>query len=346
MGNIIESVQRAIDIYPMQSMAILIFVPILALLIHNYFSLKKNQLSRQLALVLKKEKNQSMMDEMVGTANHYLGERGDKIEIKLKRANIMFKKNEYITLMLMGILGGFIAGFLIFPFGKFFMIFFAWMGDGLIQLLCARLLAGLTFAGVGYYLPELRIQWLIFKRQQLMVDQLEEALITISDGLNSGMNIREALRVTGSELKYPLGDLFEQTYDEIKAGKTLPRALEDLKDRVGLQDFSIAINAILIQNETGAPLEPLLRDMVEIISDRKVLKKEIDKAITSSKMTGIILMTAPLLFILLFSNMNSEGYEQMVQSGVGIAMVMLGAVSYVLGAGFILYILRNISKMA
>lgn len=346
MGNIIDSVQEALRVYPVQTLAILVFIPTLAILIYNYISLKKNQLSRQLEMIMRKEKNQNIMDEMVGVATGYLGERGDKIQIKLDRANIMFRKQEYITLMIIGILSGFAVGFLIFPFGGFFMVLFAWLGEGIVQLFFARVFAGMAFAAVGFYLPELKIHWSIFKRQQLMVDQMEDALLVIADSLRSGMNIRDAIRVTGEELKYPLGDLFERTYDEIKAGKTLPKALEDLKDRVGLEDFNIAMNAILIQNETGAPLEPLLRDMVKIIGDRKILKKEIDKAITSSKTTGIVLMTAPILFALLFSKMNADGYAQMVQSGLGIAMVIIGTVSYIIGAGLILYIIKDISKIA
>lgn len=346
MGDIISSLQQSIKDYPFQSAAILIFFPILALLLNNYISMKKNQLSRQLDIILKRGKNQSVMDEMVGTANQYLGERGDKIQLKLERANILFRKQEYVTMMIFGILGGFLVGFLVFPFAGFFMIFFSWMNEGLIQLFFARLLAGGVFAFAGYYLPELRIYWLIFKRQQLMVDQMNDALVIIADSLNSGMNIHESIRMAGSELKYPMGDLFARTYDEIKAGKTLPRALEDLKDRVGLQDFNIAMNAIIIQNETGAPLEPLLRDMVEIVADRKSLKKEIDKAVTSSKSTGIILMVAPVLFALMFSKMNAEGYAEMVQSGVGILMVVVGSVSYLIGAGLILYIIKDISKIS
>ena len=341
-----EFIQRSFTQYPLEVIIILVFTPFLFLLIYNQRTLKNNQLTRQLESILNRKKNQKTMDKLIDRTNQYLGSKGDKIQTKLERSDILFKKQEYITLMVIGIIGGAGIGFLGFPLRSVFLAPFGFINVYIVKIVMARLASGIVFGAIGYFLPEIWIKYLTIQRRKLLGNQIEDALLNMADSLRSGADIHASIRLTGQELKYPMGDEFSRTYQEMSTGKTIIQALDDLKERVNLKDFTMAINAVQIQFETGASLEPLLRDMVKIIADRKVLKKEIDKAVTESKTTGIVLMSAPILFTVVFSRMNAEGYAAMFDSTIGIVMVGVGVVAYVIGSGLILKIIHDISKIS
>lgn len=345
MQNLFTMFESGLRSYPIQIVAIMIFIPMLSILIFNYISLKKNPMSRQIDMILNKNKNKSFVDKVVESANGYLGEKGDKIQLKLERSNIMFKKNEYVAIMVGGLVAGFAIGFIMFPLAPVFKAPFVWMDAPIIELFFARLLAGVVCAVGGYFLPELWIQYLMMQREKKLTEQMEDAFLIFADALRSGTNIYDAMKIVGREMKYPMGDEFTRAYEEIVAGKTFIKALDDLKARVDLKDFTMAINAIQIQSETGASLVPLLKEMVSIIGERKILKKQIDKAIAESKATGMVLMIAPILLGVFVTGMNREAFDAMLHSGLGIGMIIIGSVSYLLGSGLIIFIIRDISKL-
>ena len=346
MEGLLIGLQNAFKTYPVQTIGLAIFFPLMVSLIYNHFHFKKNQLSAQLKTILNRENEKGIVDNTVDSVSSYLGDKGDKIQLKLERSNIRFKKREYLALMVGGVVGGFLIGFVLFPFSPVFMAVFGWMNVWFVQVFFARLVAGAAIACAGYFVPELWIQYLIMQRTKLMNEQIEDAILNMADILRSGGSIHESIRVTGEEMNYPMGDEFARAYEEMRAGKTINVALEDLKKRVQIKDFGMAMDAVQIQFETGAPLEPLLRDMVKVIGERKILKKEITKAVTESKTTGVVLLVAPVLFSALFSNMNSESYTAMLHSQLGLILMGIAVGSYILGAVIIFGFLKEISKIA
>lgn len=341
----IQNITDAISTYPVQVIGIMVLLPILMLMCYEYWYNKKHELEKRVKTYLEKDTDKKFIDVAVRETNKYLGDKGDKIQLKLERSNILFKKEEYLTFMIAGMIIGALAGFILFPFGGAFKSLVSFIDAPLIQIFFARLLAAAAFSFVGYFTPEVWIQYLIIDRRRLLDEQIEDAMLQVAEALRAGSGINLAIKLAGDELKYPMKDEFTRAYQEISAGKSFNDAMDDLKDRVNLKDFTMAINAIQIQYETGAELEPLLREIVKTVGDRKILKKELQKQITSSKGTAIILMTAPLLFSIAFSSMNAESYGQMTKTPLGIVMILVGIVSYLIGSAIILKILKDISKL-
>lgn len=341
----LESIINTFSTYPLQVIGLLVFTPILIMMLYEFRYNQKNQLEKRVKGYIRNGKDEKVIDRAVGAASRYLGEKGDTIQLKLERANILFKKEEYLALLIIGVVAGAAIGFVIFPFGTVFKSIFGFIVSPFVQIFFARVLAAAVFGAIGYFLPEVYIKYLIFDRRRLLDEQIEDTLLQLADALRSGAGPNVAIRIASEELKYPMKDEFYRTHQEISANKPFDDAIEDLKKRVDLDDFSFAMSAVQIQTETGAELEPLLRDIVKVVGDRKILKKELQKAIATSKGTGIILMVAPVLFTVVFSNMNSEAYGEMLKSPMGIAMIVIGVVSYLIGSGIILKIIRDISKL-
>lgn len=331
--------------YPVQVIGIIVFLPILFIMIYDNFYNKKHKIDDKVDKYIIEDKDERFINIAVKKTNDYLGDRGDKIKVKLERANILFKKEEYIMLMLVGILIGVLVGFIFFPLASLFKSIVAFIKVPLIQVFVARVLSAVVFGFIGYFTPEVWIQYLIMDRKKLLDQQIPDALMQLAEALRSGASVNLAIKLAGDELKYPMKDEFARLYQELGTGKTFNEAMEDLKTRVNLDDFNFAMSAVQIQNETGAELEPLLREIVKTVGDRKILKKEMQKQIVSSKMQAYILLIAPPLFAVGYSGMNPEMFDQMLKTPLGIVLVIFASISYAIAAFIVLKIIKDITKL-
>lgn len=343
--NILSLIDHSLQDYPFGTIIILIGIPLLTYLIFTSFEMRKNPMNHQIDMILKHENNEKMMDKAMEGVDNYFEKKGNNIQLMLERSNLMMKKEEYITLMMTGILVGFLVGVWFFPFGVLFEKIFSFLDAPLIAVIVAKLLDGAICAYIGMYTPKAFMLYKITQRERLLNEQIEDALLILADTIRSGININNAIKIVGKELQYPLGTEFATTYEEMVAGKTFIKALEDMKIKINNQDFTMAVNAIEIQSESGASLEPLLREMVKIIADRKILKKEIEKIVSESKMTGIFLMIAPVAMAMFMFKQNKEGMDATLNSGIGILVLGIAGILYIIGCIWIYFIMRQTNKL-
>jgi tight adherence protein B len=230
-----------------------------------------------------------------------------------------------------------------FPLGPLWTALVFLPGE-ITKQIFGRILAAIVFSGGGYFFPKLWLKFLISRRRKMIADQLQDALLNIADALKSGHVIQEAIRIVGTEMPYPIGMEFEKTHREMEAGKTLNQALTDMKKRISLPDFDMAVSAMEIQFEVGGKLEPLLRNMVRIINERADLRKEIEKTIAGSKTVGIVLLSAPIFFVVTFTMLQKNTYIQMFHSGFGIIMIIVAIICYIIAAIIIFAIIKSVSE--
>lgn len=318
---------------------------LLWLMWHDLRKFKTNQLSRQVTSRIGKEEKDSKF-EITDIITKFSSKIEEKAELELEKANVLFTVKEYLTFMATGLIIGVIIGFLIFPLGGLWKAFIFFASSEASKSFFGRLLAGSLFGFAGSMFPKFWLMYLTFKRKKLMSDQIQDALLNIADALKSGHVIQDAIKIVGQEMPFPIGPEFARAYQEMETGKSLNVALTDLKKRVDLKDFTMAINAIEIQFDVGGKLEPLLRNMTKIIQERQELKKEIEKTIAQSKMTGIVLLSFPVFFVVVFSMLNKEAFVDMMHSTVGIILLITAFVCYVAAAWIIIWIIRDVSKEA
>jgi tight adherence protein B len=73
----------------------------------------------------------------------------------------------------------------------------------------------------------------------------------------------------------PVGGEFKICFEEQNYGLELKSAMENLIDRVPLQDLRIVATAIMIQKESGGNLAEVLDKTSHVIRERFRLKREI-----------------------------------------------------------------------
>lgn len=342
MADFKTMISDAFSYDPTLALIFAVSVALIIILTIEYKTMRNNQTSRMVnSRIGKTGKNKSI--DLFGKLIKLLSTQEEKVSLKLRQANVLFTTKEYMTFKTVGLLVGAILGLLLSPFS----VIFATMLPGLSAIgaeTFARVVTAIAFGFLGTLTPKIWLMLLISKRRKLMDGQLSDALMNIADALKSGHVIQDAIKIVGQEMAYPIGPEFAKTHREMETGKTLEAALEDLKIRVNLADFTMAINAMLIQYEVGGKLEPLLRNMVKIITERAELKKEIEKTIANSKTVGYVLLISPWFFVVVFSMLNKDTYLEMLRNPIGIIMLFMAFVSYCIAAWLIIFIIRDVSK--
>lgn len=306
---------------------------------------KNNQTKKILQQNIKTdEEDKKTKIDLIELSDRLFSKREEKIHNDLDKANVLFTVNEYKNMMLTGafVLG--LIGFTIFPLSGLWKTAFIWLPFTIMQDALGRILCAITLGYAGSFVPKIWIKYLIMKRQKLLDGQIRESLESIADNLKAGMILKQAIKNAGEEMPYPIGDEYQRVYNEMETGKTFDEAINGMSERVNLNDFRLAVSAMQIQTEAGGELEPLLRNMAAIIQQRSELKKEIEKTISSSKMTGIVLLVAPIFFLIVFTALNKEMYTEMLQVFAGQAMVGLGVIFYGIATWLIIWIIRNAMK--
>lgn len=320
-------------------------------LLYDAFKYKNNTLSQQVKAHLRKgpKKKRTIkfsfsLDELYDRFAHRLTNLESKVELKLTQANLDFTPKEYSILLLVGAISGALIGLAFLPFSGFFKGMAFFVSNGLAKVFVARIFAMIALGFTGSFFPKYWVYRLISKRTKELDAQLQDALMGIADGLQSGLTLNQAMKTVGDEMPEPMGAEFKIAYNEMQMGKTFNEALENLKNRVNIPDFNMAVNAMQIQSEAGGKLEDLLRGMVRILQERFDTRQEIKKTIANQKMVGIILLCAPFFFLFAFSAANEGTYTVMFSSVLGWVLIVVGIVCYAIAAWLIVEIIRYINK--
>jgi tight adherence protein B len=174
----------------------------------------------------------------------------------------------------------------------------------LVYLRTSSIVFGLLVGAATSFAP---IGYVFFKRNKRMAkfeEGLPEALDLICSALRVGHSLNSALGLVTRECPDPVGTEFRVCFDEQNYGLELKTALENMVNRMPVQDLRIVVTGILIQKESGGNLAEVLEKAAEVIRERFRLKRQIMTHTAQGRLTGIILTLLPIFlgFALYFVN--------------------------------------------
>jgi tight adherence protein B len=184
-----------------------------------------------------------------------------------------------------------------------------------------RLVLGLLFAGLGYFLPRLFVMWRRYKRLSQVDDQLVDTLLLMSNALKAGLSLQQALELVVREMKPPISDEIGRVVKEIHLGMLTDDALRHLRERVPLEDVRLAVDSILTLRETGGNLSETFEVIARTIVERKKVQGKIKTLTAQGMAQGILICLMPPGLILLFSLMDENYMKPMFGTPIGWAML-------------------------
>ncbi len=169
---------------------------------------------------------------------------------------------------------------------------------------------------------------------------LPEALDLIGRALRAGHSLPSALQMAGSELPAPVGEEFQQTFDEINFGISAQDALQNLAARVPSTDLGFFVIAVLIQRETGGNLSEILANISAIIRERLKLFGRVRALSAEGRFSGLVLTLLPFGVGFLLYLIDSEFMATLWRDPTGILLLKGAAVFMVVGALWMRRIVR------
>ena len=164
---------------------------------------------------------------------------------------------------------------------------------------------------------------------------LPEALDLMVSGLRAGHSLIAAMGLVGRECTEPVGGEFRICFEEQNYGLELKSAIENLIDRVPLQDLRIVATAIMIQKESGGNLAEVLDKTSYVIRERFRLKRQIRTHTAQGRLTGWILSLLPVVLGIALFTVNPTMMSVLWTKAIGIKLMWTSAGMTVVG-GFII----------
>jgi tight adherence protein B len=188
------------------------------------------------------------------------------------------------------------------------------------------------------------IGYVLFKRNKRMSkfeEGLPEALDLICSALRVGHSLNSALGLVTRECPDPVGPEFRVCFDEQNYGLELKTALENMTNRVPVQDLRIVVTGILIQKESGGNLAEVLEKASEVIRERFRLKRQILTHTAQGRLTGVILTLLPIFLGCALYFVNPEMMSLLWTREIGVKLLYAAGIMIVVGG----LIIRKIVNM-
>ncbi|MEW2919278.1 type II secretion system F family protein [Ruegeria sp. ANG10] len=145
------------------------------------------------------------------------------------------------------------------------------------------------------------------KRMGMMEEQLPDAVELMVRSLRVGNPFVSSVQIVANEVQDPLGTEFGVIADECAYGRDVGEALNDLAERLDMQDLRFLAVAVGIQQQSGGNLAEILAGLAQVIRARFRLFRRVKAITAEAQWSGKFLSGFPL-FCLMFIMVTDPNY--------------------------------------
>ena len=224
-----------------------------------------------------------MIEEHYISKKLYRQKSVEEIEKKIKLLGVSSKLNPYLFLNIR-LLGMIVLFFLVLYISN-------------IGYLIAPILSFLYYKGITYFLLDRKIH---DRQIQLEMESLNFfEILTLS--LETGRNLQEALDVTINSCQGELVNEFLEVIREVKFGKSLTEALEDMQSSIPSDTINNIILSLTQANLYGSSIIKSLYNQIDYLREKRKLevKAEISKVPIKISIISVFFFVPLILIIIL-----------------------------------------------
>jgi tight adherence protein B len=232
---------------------------------------------------------------------------GNKLAHMLRSADLQWTVAEYLLIWLLCIAAMSVLGYVI------------------SHSVLPAVLIGL----IGALIPYIVLRSRMTKRLRAFNSQLPNVLMQLSGSMRAGYGLMQALAYVAQEIPAPAGREFGTVVRDVKLGRTLMTALEELLFRVESDDLRLVVTAMRIQAETGGNLAEILDTVSETIRERVRIKGELRALTSQQRMAGYVLAALPIVVFFCLMALNPAYESRLFVPGptlcipIGAALMMM-----------------------
>jgi tight adherence protein B len=254
----------------------------------------------------------------------------DKISLRLEKARLLYRPQEFFLLSLA------------FALATMLVVFFLVkprlnVSRGDFSLVVMIALLGLM---AGFVIPSVYLSLRESQQRHLLSDQVGDMLLLMGNYLRAGHGFLRAVELVSREVPSPLGDELKKFIRDTKFGKSIDEALTDLERRTEDEDLGLAVTAIKIHYEVGGNLAEILDNINYTIRERIRLKGEIRTLTTQGRLTALVISLLPVVVGAFIFILNPEFIGILFSEAQGRLMLLLAVAAELLGILLIRKIVR------
>ncbi len=270
----------------------------------------KGQRRRSLAALMGRGRKEaasatSWMPAGLAQAGERLAEAGGfggRLDAKLEQAGLPMKAGEFVGLT----------------------AFCAVAGGVLGALLRANIFFALVVAVVASLIP---YGWLVRargQRQKKLAEQLADVLSILASSLRAGHSFLQALDQVAGEIKDPSASEFHRVVSEIRLGRSVDDALNEMADRIGSEDLRWAVMAVNIQRQVGGNLAEVLDIVATTVRERAYVHRQVKVLSAEGRFSIAILTALPIGLFAYLAMANPEYVNPLFTTMMGRLLLIAG----------------------
>jgi tight adherence protein B len=169
------------------------------------------------------------------------------------------------------------------------------------------------------------------QRQKTFADQLDDSLQLLSSSLRAGHSLPQALNSVAKEAESPTAEEFSRVINEMRVGRPITQALEEVGARMRSEDFVWVTQAIGINREVGGNLADVLDGIGHTIRERNQVRRQVKALSAEGKLSAIVLVVMPFCIMALLALLNPSYVGKLVEGPIGWLMTGTAAVLMIIG---------------
>jgi tight adherence protein B len=243
---------------------------------------------------------------------------GGRLEAMLEQAELPMKAGEFAAFTVLCALAGGIVG----------------------ALLLTNILFVLLVAAAASLIP---YGWLLHarkKRQKTMAEQLPDVLSILASSLRAGHSFLQALDQVAGEIKEPSAGEFHRVVSEIRLGRSIDDAMNEMAERVGSEDMRWAVMAVNIQRQVGGNLAEVLDIVANTVRERAYVHRQVRVLSAEGRLSIAILTALPFGIFFYLALVNPEYVAPLFNTMIGRILLLVGGTLMGLGVFVMTRIVR------
>src|SRR4029453_2999547 len=161
--------------------------------------------------------------------------------------------------------------------------------------------------------------------------QVPDGLDMMSQSLQAGLGLTQAMVFVAKEMPDPLGTEFSVFIEEVNLGLPLVDALRKFEERMDLPEVRLFNTALMVQREVGGSLAELLNKLSNIIRDRFRIERLIKSLTAQNRVSAWTVCSVPPFLPVFMLSPNPKMMNKMMQSPAGRGMLAAALVLEVCG---------------
>jgi tight adherence protein B len=175
----------------------------------------------------------------------------------------------------------------------------------------------------------IRARWT--NRCKKFVDQMVDGVTAMANGIRAGLSVQQCVERVKENMSNPISQEFGLVVQQMRIGRSMAEALNDLAIRIPEQDVQMFVIAVNILNETGGNLAETFQTIVETIRERQKVQKKIEAFTAQGLMQGIIICCIPLLLLVIFQLVDPTFVAPLFNTALGMAALFVMLILQVVG---------------